>query len=755
MRSNSKRRRTGGDVAVQAAGTSKQTVLRTFFASSSIEEDACPQEADEEQPVVVSSLAWCGRHYECPAIFMGDNVRHPSAGGGCLDAIRHGSGRRGLSTTPASAAAGPAGWQARNMACILSCVTTSPWLCCAVPSADVATVETVLALPPCALALLSALYYAPNGCGWNRLNMRHAAATAPSFHNCGVGDDECRELTLGALTTAALIDACPPAHEVAALLAVGEADAAAKACSIARNGGDSRTAIVNAVKRASGNATSRAVLAARVADVTGPVVRLRADAATALARIHRLVFVLGGYSPDDAVSLLTQDISALGLQHLTEHIAGMTPPQKLRPKSAAVAADCMHSAASLIDTVHSAAVSGDLDAACTAMHEASCSLMATSCASLDTCHMTWALHRAARAIACRALLRGIAMLERARRYTDAAHYAAVLLTSPATLACDACNLALGEAALRRCLDLEHAGAKDEALTCAETVLQARHNGTQVWPQGANLVALARIVTRLAVPPRRWKASVGVPTIMKAPEVKLTLRRDASTGDWLFPSRAGGGDALVIRGVEAAVLEHYSNTGGWDGSHTENGPWAALFTLLFHDIIMDAQSAPGTWLCPLADGPLDFGAGVAHRRAHASAARCEALARMPPAELAHEVLLAQQRISAVRQTTHRRGVGWPCSMPSDMLPHLAAALGGLLCSSLCHSFASGYDANVCGFPDLILWRELPSSGRTGVRYEFKLLEVKGPGDSLSDRQRSTLSLLTKGSADVAVCYVAAE
>lgn len=101
------------------------------------------------------------------------------------------------------------------------------------------------------------------------------------------------------------------------------------------------------------------------------------------------------------------------------------------------------------------------------------------------------------------------------------------------------------------------------------------------------------------------------------------------------------------------------------------------------------------------------------------------------------------------------------------------------ASICASFAAAYDACACGFPDLLLWRveaavcdegveggsdvEEPegTGGREGgasgeaTRMVARCVEVKGPGDRLSDRQKATLSALMCAGADAAVLYVAAE
>ena len=48
----------------------------------------------------------------------------------------------------------------------------------------------------------------------------------------------------------------------------------------------------------------------------------------------------------------------------------------------------------------------------------------------------------------------------------------------------------------------------------------------------------------------------------------------------------------------------------------------------------------------------------------------------------------------------------------------------------------------GLPDLFLWND----------YSIKFVEVKGPGDTLSDRQRAWIDQLLRSGANVDVCHV---
>ena len=78
--------------------------------------------------------------------------------------------------------------------------------------------------------------------------------------------------------------------------------------------------------------------------------------------------------------------------------------------------------------------------------------------------------------------------------------------------------------------------------------------------------------------------------------------------------------------------------------------------------------------------------------------------------------------------------------------MAGALGGRLLAAVCAAFCEDYCGAACGFPDLLLWRP-------GLRLA-RCVEVKGPGDKLSDRQRATLHRLLAAGGDCWLCHVVA-
>jgi hypothetical protein len=764
----------------------------------------------ELSPPSRARAAWGGRHYDCP---FASDARHPSAGCGALDAIRrsasanggNGNGNPG-GAARAGAAGGPTGWQRSNFVLVLrAAVADGSAVRAAASDDDVTLAEHVLStLPHDAQALLAALYYAPSD-GWHRLSAppggRPLAGAAPCLaHAAGSGTeadaDDAGETALRALAAAGLVDvadaALPAAAALLPLLRASEADTVARGAGVARAGASAAEALATTLRRA-GADTPSSPLRARLLATLGPVARLAPHAGESLLRLHRVALVLAGYSPPEAAALLSCDIASLRLPFAACHVSDapslLPAPARGCARGIAAGAAALHAAAAACDALDTAAVRGDADGAYAALHEATTALlnapvqsgMSGSGVMPQQCHVAGALWRACRVALCRLSLRGCGLLERQRRFEDACHYLRALRASAACAACAACAPLRAEAALRLALDLEHAGAKEEALTCAEHALgigagasgaaAAAADVAVVLRLGAAHVGLCRVAARLGVPPRRWRPPP-LPALPAAPAETLHLPRYAD-GAWRLSTRTrASNDASTTPSVEAAVLHHYAAPaqGAWRGVHTENGPFIALFAALMRHVIDDVASAPGTWLCPLADGPLDYGAGIAAARPHATAARLAQIAAWPPQRLADEVFAAAapdeeeaQQQGGVR-APHRRGAGAPCALRRRALAAVAGGLGGAAVAALCDAFGRAYDAAAAGFPDLIIWQEAEAEQSSGDAAALlapprpascvRAVEVKGPGDRLSDRQRAAHALLLAAGVDARVCYVVA-
>lgn len=74
------------------------------------------------------------------------------------------------------------------------------------------------------------------------------------------------------------------------------------------------------------------------------------------------------------------------------------------------------------------------------------------------------------------------------------------------------------------------------------------------------------------------------------------------------------------------------------------------------------------------------------------------------------------------------------------------IGNGFLAKLCHRFVMDYCYHRGGIPDIIVWN--PENGN------WKMVEVKGPGDHLSNKQILWLDFLLQNEVNAEVCYVKA-
>lgn len=94
-----------------------------------------------------------------------------------------------------------------------------------------------------------------------------------------------------------------------------------------------------------------------------------------------------------------------------------------------------------------------------------------------------------------------------------------------------------------------------------------------------------------------------------------------------------------------------------------------------------------------------------------------------------------------------GANWERHCLDDLL-ELVSSLGPRAVATVCAFLASGYSSWAGGFPDIALWGV---DGGTGEQ-RAKLVEVKGPRDTLSQQQRAWLVVLASAGVDVEVARV---
>ena len=102
-----------------------------------------------------------------------------------------------------------------------------------------------------------------------------------------------------------------------------------------------------------------------------------------------------------------------------------------------------------------------------------------------------------------------------------------------------------------------------------------------------------------------------------------------------------------------------------------------------------------------------------------------------------------------------GVDWE-SYLLPMLQTIVGCIGSAALALVCRMFAEDYKNCGAGLPDLFLWRsDLHGSLEEGGIGRCRLVEVKGPNDRLSDKQRVWADALMNAGLEVEICKVSTD
>ncbi|KAG8694499.1 hypothetical protein FRC09_009804, partial [Ceratobasidium sp. 395] len=191
-------------------------------------------------------------------------------------------------------------------------------------------------------------------------------------------------------------------------------------------------------------------------------------------------------------------------------------------------------------------------------------------------------------------------------------------------------------------------------------------------------------------------------------------------------------------VETFALEYYA-TWGFRGFHSEGSIISTLFGLLFWDILF--APVPGAFETPYQSAPLDL-----FHDSFVSAREDLINARLT--ELADDQGAARRIIEAIDERERENetwciGVRWEQFEREDLL-EIADCLGGHALATICRLLAEEYANRGGGVPDLFVWNHAEKT--------CKFVEVKGPGDNLSETQKVWIDVLLGAGVDVEVCRV---
>lgn len=201
------------------------------------------------------------------------------------------------------------------------------------------------------------------------------------------------------------------------------------------------------------------------------------------------------------------------------------------------------------------------------------------------------------------------------------------------------------------------------------------------------------------------------------------------------------EAPVLSTVEVLALSHYAKE-GYAGLHLENTLFHHIFALLFHTILFTPH--PDVFQTRFQTHPLDFFTDDFYLgRESLLKARCDEIESWTINDLVTEIMASDARLR--ERKIRATGLGWD-SMEPETLEQMVNCMNPHALAEVMKCMAEGYREHCGGLPDLVLWRP--------AEQQIKLVEVKGPGDRLSEKQIMWMDILAAAGWDVEVCRVVA-
>ncbi|KAI3371210.1 hypothetical protein L3Q82_023840, partial [Scortum barcoo] len=215
--------------------------------------------------------------------------------------------------------------------------------------------------------------------------------------------------------------------------------------------------------------------------------------------------------------------------------------------------------------------------------------------------------------------------------------------------------------------------------------------------------------------------------------------------FLIPVNAEGeesANATVICSVEELSLAHYRQQGFDQGIHGEGSTFSTLLALLLWDIIF-MEGIPDVFRNPFQTCPLDLYTDSFYKnRKELIDSRVQLLCEAS-VETLHDIL---DNVWTSQEGKVCSLVNWELFSSLQQAQSLVSCTGGAFLGGVIARMSKDYRHCRAGLPDLVVWNTSNNS--------YKLVEVKGPNDRLSQKQQIWLDELQKLGADVEVCHVAA-
>ncbi|XP_068595700.1 fanconi-associated nuclease 1 [Brachionichthys hirsutus] len=345
----------------------------------------------------------------------------------------------------------------------------------------------------------------------------------------------------------------------------------------------------------------------------------------------------------------------------------------------------------------------------------------------------------------RILSRGVEILQRLRRYEEAVEELRSLLSQSVY-----CPDGRGRWWDRLALNLHQHLKKPEQAICAirdglsDPLVRAGHK-LSLYQRAGRMAESARF--------KKYRKELkNLPSVHVQDVKHVTIRGqlfplEGSMGKSVFVipavgERGGSAHATIMGSVEELSLAHYRHQGFDQGIHGEGSTFSTLFALLLWDIIF-MEGVPDVFRNQYQTCPLDLHTDCFYRNRKEAIDRRVQLLSEASVEMLHGMLEDVW-------TSHERKVcslvDWERFSSLQQAQSLVSCLGGQFLGGVIARMSKDYRHCRAGLPDLVVW--------SSSKKCYKLVEVKGPTDRLSQKQQVWLDELQKLGADVEVCHVVA-
>ncbi|XP_029991545.1 fanconi-associated nuclease 1 [Sphaeramia orbicularis] len=345
----------------------------------------------------------------------------------------------------------------------------------------------------------------------------------------------------------------------------------------------------------------------------------------------------------------------------------------------------------------------------------------------------------------RILSRGVEILQRLRRYEEAVEELHALLSQPVY-----CQDSRGRWWDRLALNLQQHLKKYEQAICA-----IRDGLSDPLVRTGHKLSLHQRAVRMkeSASCKKYRLKLrDLPTIHVQDVRHVTIQgqlfpHEGGMGKSLFliPANGNGAEhanATVICSVEELSLAHYRQQGFDQGIHGEGSTFSTLFALLLWDLIF-MEGVPDVFRNPYQTCPLDLYTDCFYEnRKEAIDSRVQLLSEAS-VETLHNMM---EDVWKTHEGKVCSLINWERFSSLQQAQSLVSCLRGPFLAGVIARMAKDYRHCRGGLPDLVVWN---TSNNT-----YKLVEVKGPNDRLSQKQQIWLDELHKLGADVEVCHVAA-